>query len=202
LRANLAARRRFGSIAREPLTVVQFPVNLRYTLSRSQRLVPHLGIWGTWWTLFILSVMLFWLYAAIDNALKGNFCGAFGFVGMGFLVFIGLRPMFVGLIDVLFVARREMDVEIQENGAGVIISAERWWLWLDGFTDVRKFRADTWTLQHWNGCVIHIAASAISEDVIDHIRAKMAFGKTREGVLAVVERGRLIQAMRAAERDK
>jgi hypothetical protein len=155
-----------------------------------------------WYPPFILSVGLFWLYAAVDNGLRGDACEAFGFVGMALGLFFLLRPMFVGLIDVLLVARREMDVEIEENGAGVLIGGERWWLWLDGFTDVGKFREDTWTLQHWNGCVLHIAVSAIGADVIDHIRAKMEWGRTREGVQAVVERGRVIQAILDSKRDK
>jgi hypothetical protein len=113
-----------------------------------------------------------------------------------------LRPLFVGLFDVLFVARREMDVVIEENGVGFMMGGQRWYLWLDAFTDIRKFRADTWTLQHWNGCVLHIAVSAIGEDVIDHIRAKMEWGRTPEGVQAVVERGRVIQAILDSRRDK
>ncbi len=180
----------------------QFPVNLRYTLSRRQRLVPHLRIWGPVWCPCVLSLFLFVGSVAVEHALKGNFCQAMFFVGLALGGVILLRPMFVGLFDVLLVPRRDMDVAIDENGAGFLIGAERWWLWLDSFTDMRKFRADTWTLQHWNGCVLHIAASAIGEDLIDHIRTKMEFGRTPEGFQAAAERGRRIQAILRERRGK
>jgi hypothetical protein len=175
--------------------MLQFPVRLRYSLSRSQRLVPHLRIHGRGAALFVVSLVFFFGYASVENARRGDTCGVVFFIGMALGTILLFRPLFVGLIDVLLVSRREMDVEIEENGAGILIRGERWYLWLDGFTDVRKFRDDTWTLQHWNGCVLHVAASAIGEDVIAHIRAKMEWGRTPEGVQAVIERGRVIQAM-------
>jgi hypothetical protein len=182
--------------------MVQFPVRLRYSLSRWQRLVPLLRIHGWGSVLFIVLLDPFFGYAAVENARRGDACGVVFFIGMAAGLILLFRPSFVGLIDVLLVSRREMDVEIEENGAGILIRGERWYLWLDGFTDMRKFRDDTWTLQHWNGWVLHVAASAIGEDVIAHIRAKMEWGRTPEGVEAVVERGRVIQAMLDERRGK
>ena len=45
-----------------------------------------------------------------------------------------------------------------DTRAGILIGTERWYLFLDGITDLRKFRDDTWTIQHFNGSVLHIAA--------------------------------------------
>src|SRR5262245_28866581 len=108
-------------------------------------------------------------------------------------LFLFLRGLFVGVLDVLFVPIRQMDVDVEENAAGVLIGAERWYLFLDGITDIRKLSDDTWTIQHWNGCVLHIAAAAITDEQIDYLRASMERGRAPEGIRAVIERGRRIE---------
>src|SRR5262249_4681497 len=79
--------------------------------------------------------------------------------------------------------------------------SRRWYLFLGGFTDVLKLREDLWTLPHFNGCVLHIAASAITEEQLGHIRAAMERGRTPEGVRAVVERGRRLAEAERVERQ-
>jgi hypothetical protein len=145
-----------------------------------------------------LFIVPTWLFFAIQTVVMAYYLNVFLFVVFGGLTLFGWvlsRGLFVGLLDVALVANREMDVVVEENVAGVLLGAERWYLFLDGFIDMRKYREDTWTLQHFNGCVLHIAASAITEDQLAHFRSAMARGRTPEGVQAVIERGRCMEEL-------
>jgi hypothetical protein len=93
-----------------------------------------------------------------------------------------------------------MDVTLEETAAGILVGEERWYLFLDGITDIRKFRDDIWTIQQFNGAVLNIAASAITEQQLEHIRAAMERGRTPEGVRAVIERGKRIQEIFESDR--
>jgi len=179
----------------------EIPFHLRYTLSRSQRLVPHLRIWGLPLTLFVVPMFLFF---CVQTVVAACLLSGFGLAVFGGLTLVGLvlyRGLFVGLLDVLLVPVRRMDVLAEENAAGILIGSERWYLFLDGITDLRKFSDDTWTVQHFNGCVLHIAADAIRDDQVAHLRAAMERGRTPEGIRAVIERGKRIQAILDSERE-
>ena len=56
------------------------------------------------------------------------------------------------------------------------------------------------TNQHFNGCVLHIAVAAISDDQLAHLRAAMERGRTLEGIQAVVERGKRLKEIQESER--
>lgn len=45
-----------------------FPIPIRYTLSRMQRLVPHLRMWGIGFSLFVPGLFLFFLVCATFGA--------------------------------------------------------------------------------------------------------------------------------------
>jgi len=173
--------------------MTQIPFHLRYTLNRRQRLVPQLKIWGPLYVPFIICLLIFFVVQTfVTPFTQGPWAGVFfGALAVGLFLF--LRGLFVGVLDVLFVPIRQMDVEVEENAAGVLIGAERWYLFLDGITDIRKFRDDTWTIQHWNGCVLHIAAAVITDEQIDYVGAAMERGRTPEGIRSVIERGRRIE---------
>ena len=107
------------------------------------------------------------------------------------------------MVDVVANPMRKMDVIVQENGLGFLVRGQRWWIFLDGVTGVDKlWWSDTWTIRHYNGTVINILVSAISEDQIQHIRDAAKKGHTPEGVHGVLERGRRIQEMRKERRQK
>jgi len=165
------------------------PFELRYTLNRRQRLLPHLALWGplslivplglagllaglawSWW--LVLPVLFyFWFF--------GNF--------------------FRGLLDVALRPVVPMDLRVEENGLGFLAGDERWWLFLDGLTGIGQLALGVWTLSHFNGSVVHIPADVITEDQLAHLRARMEFGKTPEGIQAVIERGRRLAAMDEGE---
>ena len=173
--------------------MTQIPFHLRYTLNRRQRLVPHLKIWGTLYVPFVVCLLLFFVVQAVITPFTQGIWAGLCFGAMAIGLFLFLRGLFVGVLDVLLVPLRQMDVIIEENAAAILMGGERWYLFLDGITDIRKFRDDTWTIQHWNGCVLHIAAAAIADEQIDHLRAAMERGRTPEGIQAVIERGRRIE---------
>jgi hypothetical protein len=88
-----------------------------------------------------------------------------------------------------------MDIVVEENGLGFLAGGERWWLFLDGIISISRYEKDTWTIYHWNGSVINVTASVISPDQLAHLRAAAERGKTPEGIGAVIERGRKLEAM-------
>jgi hypothetical protein len=64
-----------------------------------------------------------------------------------------------------------MDVQVEENGVGLLIGKDRWWLFKDGFLSIKQLTNGVWTLEHWNGNVIHIPAAAITEAQLSYFRA-------------------------------
>jgi len=170
--------------------MAQVLFHLRYTLNRRQRLVPHLRIWTPTAVILVATLFVFFLLEAYLSSI------VFGF--FAFLLLIVFRRMFRGILDVIFVPVRRMDVTFETGAdgavaAGILITSERWYLFLDGITDIQRLQKDTWTLQHFNGTVLHISALAITDDQIRFIRSVPERGRTPEGIKAVIERGKRIQ---------
>lgn len=160
----------------------EVPFELRYQLSRGQRLVSHLKLWGP------LSVLIpLVLVALVVSFLRIGWAGLLALAWMWFF-----RNFFRGLADVLFRKAAVMDLRFEENGLGFLAEGKRWWLFLDGLTSIDQLKAGVWTLQHWNGSVVHIPTDAITDAQLAYLRAAMARGKTPEGVQAVIERGRQV----------
>ena len=169
------------------------PFALRYTLTRRQRLLPHVRMWGIALTLFITVLEAFFLWIAFANIPVD---GCWASLGFGLLfpggLFLLYRGLFNGLLDVLLSRRRVVDMIVDDETAAILIRGERWHLFLDGITSIRQYHPDIWTIEHHNGSVLHIPATEITDDQLAHLRAAMERGRTPEGVQAVVERGRRI----------
>lgn len=169
------------------------PFHLRYDLSRRQRLMPHIGVWGSMSLVIPLSLL-----GIILLSLSKSPWWALSSLPL-FFVF---RGFFIGMLDVILHRTRSMDIVVENNALGFLAGGERWYLFLDGITDIRKYCRDTWTIQHWNGSVINVLASAITDDQMEYIKAAAERGRTPEGIQAVIERGRLIQQLESeASRD-
>ncbi len=179
--------------------MTQLPFQIQYTLSRSQRLATTVRThWGLPWTLFVLALFSFFFVETVVSAWSLSGMGVAVFGVLALFVLLLYRGLFVGLIDVLIVPVRRMDIMVDENAAAILIGTERWYLFLDGITDLRLDR-DTWTIQHWNGIVLHVPADAMSEDQIEHLKKAMQRGRTPEGIAAVVERGKRIEEIMRSE---
>src|SRR5437588_7740880 len=109
------------------MAMAEVPFELRYQLSRRQRLVLHLRIWGVVYTPFVVVVFTFFCVQTIVNACSLTWAGVAVFGGLALGVFILLRGLFVGLLDVLLVPVRSVDLRIEENGLGFLVGGERWW---------------------------------------------------------------------------
>ncbi len=143
-----------------------------------------------------VALFSFVLVQTIVSALRGSLYGVAVFGGFAVLFFLMYGGLFQGLLDVAFVRTRRMDVIVEENAAGIGGGGERWYLFLDGVTKLHRYRSDVWTIEHFNGTVLHVPTSAITEEQLDHIRAARERGRTPAGVRAVVERGRRIEQLR------
>jgi hypothetical protein len=177
------------------------PFQLRYTLSRSQRLVPHVRLWGVFKTIFVLMMLAFFFVRMMFAIWWLEWLGIVVFGGLTLGILVLYPGLFVGLIDVLTVPRRHVDAVIEENAAGILLGKKRWCLFLDGITSIKQYRADVWTIQHYNGSVLHVPASAITDEQMSHIRVAMERGHTPEGVRAVIERGRRIAELQRPARE-
>jgi hypothetical protein len=153
-------------------------------------------LWGVFATIFMPALFAFFCARTVVAvwSLDLPYIVVFSIFALGILMLF--RGLFVGIIDVLIVARREVDVVIEENAAGILLGKERWSLFLDGITSLKQYRADVWTIQHFNGSVLHVPVSAITDEQLSHIRSAMERGRTPEGVRAVIERGRRIAELR------
>jgi hypothetical protein len=144
---------------------MDLPFQLQYSLSRRQRLVPHLVVWAPYLPavgLMLLVVCLLTVYVSPWWALLS-------------LWWLWLaRGLIAGLVDVAFHSLRHMDVVIQENGLGFLRGNERWWIFLDGIINFGQLIEDTWTLQHYNGVVIHIPTDAITPEQVEFLQAAAA----------------------------
>lgn len=166
-------------------TMSDLPFHLTYDLNRRQRLVPHLIIWGPYalmpLALLALVVLLvcasrWWLFAVLPSL----------------WIF---RGFWLGFLDVLVCPVRHMDVIVEENGLGFVAGGERWWIFLDGLLHVAKTRSDTWTVYHYNGTVINIAASAIASEQVAFLQDWARRRTDPKVINAVIERGRRIAAI-------
>ncbi len=172
--------------------MVDLPFELRYELSRRQRLIPHLKIWDGL-GLIILCV------------LAGLLAGLFWFWWPGLLVLAWIwffRKFFLGLADVALHRVVRMDLRVEENGLGFLAGRERWWLFLDGLLSIEQLTRGVWTLQFWNGSVIHVPATVITEAQLGYLRAAMEHGRQPEQIQAVIERGRAIERLKTERQTR
>jgi hypothetical protein len=173
--------------------MVATPFQLQYTLSRRQRLVLHLRRWGVVTTVLVTLLFLFFCSRVVVSARELDGAGLAVFGGLSLFVFLLTGGAIVGLLDVAFVPTRRVDIVVEDNALGILLGGERWYLFLDGITSLEKLGKDLWTLQHWNGCVLHISDEVMTDALLTHLRAAMIRGRTPEDGQAVIERGRRFQ---------
>jgi hypothetical protein len=143
------------------LATLPLPFTLQYELTRRQRLIPHLKLWRS-----LAPSMIVGLVGPLVGAVYWSW-----WLLVLLLVFLLLvRGFFVGLLDVLLVARKPMDLLVERRGLGFLAGEKRWFLMLDGLTGFDELTPGLWTLQHWNGAVIHIPGSLLDEEQVAFFR--------------------------------
>ncbi len=164
-----------------------------------QRLIPHLKIWGPLYVPFALTIIGFFAIRTTFAIVSLEWMAILTFGGL--FVFFGLflRGMIIGLIDPLVVPNRKMNVTIENNGLGVMLGETRWYLFLDGVTGVTEYVDGLWTIEHWNGSIVHIPKHLVSADQLNHIRERMSHGATADSVTETIKRGKLIQELTQSE---
>ena len=171
--------------------------HIEYDLTRRQRLVSHLGVWAPHLgSLIIIGIGGSVLVGALTL-----------YVSPWYAFLILLPSWFVrnfarGLINVILVPKQHIDILLEEGALGIATPSDRLWMFLDGIIRIQKYSKDVWTILHYNGTVIHIPVDAIDEKCIEYMRKKGEWGKTREGVQAIIERGKKIKAIEAQEREE
>lgn len=137
------------------------PLELRYDLTRRQRLVPHLRIWRPFALLIIVSV------AGAAWAIVNR---GWWYLALLLLLLFLFRGLFIGLVNVLLVGRQPMDIVIERNGLGFLAGKERWYVSLDGLTSFQQLVEGVWTVQHWSGIVVNIPADLLSAEQVEFFR--------------------------------
>ena len=137
-------------------------IELQYDLTRRQRLIPHIRAWGLSQLLVILGAI--GVGFAVD---RGPWWIAL--IAALFVLWFG-RGYVAGLWNVIFVKLQHMDIVIEDKGLGYLVGKERWYIFLDGLTAVRDLERTVWTIQHWNGTVVNIPKTMLSEDSLNFLR--------------------------------
>lgn len=176
--------------------VTPAPFRLRYSLTRVQRLVPHLRIWGWPAAVFVVLCLGFFVTSLATSAAARRPDGIvlFGFLTLA--VWWAFGGLFRGLVDVIRVPVREMDVIFEQNAAGLLDGERRWYLFLDGVIGISRLHPEVWTVQHHNGSVFHIPVTVITPEQLRYLEEMMEWGRTPEGVAAVIQRGRSLAAIK------
>ncbi len=142
--------------------VSQVPFQLRYTLSRRQRLAVELAPW------------LPCLAASLGFTVAVTYLAAV--VSGTFLLLLPLpallsRRFLVFLLDLAACPARPVDVLVEADRIGVLVGDERQWLSLVGIFQVYRTENGTaWIVLHLNGSMLMIPASAISPDQLDYLK--------------------------------
>jgi hypothetical protein len=137
------------------------PAHLRYTLTRWQRLIPHIRLWHVFGPLFVAAFAMF---------LVAGFQNAWFFLAALIAAWFG-RGYILGFADVLMNPTREMDIIIEPLGIGFLIGSERWYVHMDGVLSIRQLTKGVWTIAHHNGTVINVPADCMPDVCVQHIRA-------------------------------
>lgn len=162
----------------------KFPVHLEFSLTRRQRLAPHFAVWRPYGVALLGLALLALPAAALISPWFVLWC----------LVPLWLGRAFVfGLVRGLFPAEQRCDLIIQDNALGYAVPGDRYWIWLDGLLAVDILHPGVWTLQHFNGTVVNIPASALSPELLAHLQRAAKRAGEPEVVAAVVERGRRLR---------
>ena len=136
-------------------------LELKYDLTRKQRLIPHLRVWGVY-QLFAISALITFTAATVRHSWWISIAAAL------FLFFC--RGYFTGFLNVVFASSQHMDIRIEDNGLGYLEGKERWYIFLDGLTAVRDLEGSVWTVQHWNGTVVNIPKKILSTEALEFLR--------------------------------
>lgn len=172
------------------------PCRIKYDLSRRQRLSAHLGVWlpylGTLILFVGLLVLFIWMLSSVSP----------WYYLLLIFPWMFISGLVRGFLNVIFIPVYHMDIIIEEKALGFMLKGERFWIFFDGITGIKKYNKDMWTIIHRNGTVIYIPVNMIERHYIDHMQDMADKGKTREGVRAIVERGRRIMEIEAEERQQ
>lgn len=141
---------------------VPLPFELRYELTRTQRLRPLLRLWRLWG-----PVAVTWVGAA-----------SFGLVTtqsywMLLPLLVGLwlfRGLFADLLNILRISRQPMDLIVESNGLGFVDGDERWWIFLDSLLSFDELASGIWTVRHSNGTIVHIPQALLTDDQVAFFR--------------------------------
>ena len=151
---------------------MELPFHLHYELSRWQRLVPHLHIWAIYLPV-LGGILLGCVYLALHGSPGWALLAALFWLWMS-------RGLFFGLVHVIRQPVQAMDIEVQENALGFGDGTEKWWIFLDGIIRIDQLHEGLWTIQHYNGTVLHIPVGAITPEQLQHIRSMAERGLLRK----------------------
>ena len=158
--------------------------HLRYDLTRRQRWDVHVAAWlpALPQYLFVVALMVPLIWWASQRS-------------PWFLLFSiaplwVLRGLIAGIVQVAFRPAQHMDIVINEHGLEFMAGKQRRWVHLDSIVRIDRHRDDLWTFACYHGEMISVPVSLISEEALAHVRARMEWARTPEGVQAAVNRGR------------
>ena len=161
-------------------------INLQYDLTRQQRLTVHLRGWvpSILPYLFVVAIMMGLIAVA---AVRSPWYWLLAIFPLWVL-----RGFIAGCVNIIFAPLEHMNILITEHTLGYMVGKERWWAHLDSIVRIERYHNDLWSFCCYHGEHICVPVTMISDETLAHIRAKMAWANTPEGVQASVQRGRQV----------
>ena len=165
-------------------------VHLKYELSRRQRWDTYVRGWLPALPKYLLvagtMVALTWLASHRSP---------------WFLLFLlgpiwVLRGLIGGVVQVALIPTQRMDILIDEDKLGFMAGSERWWVHLDSIVRIERLRDDLWTFVAYHGEAFDVPVSLVTEETLAHVRSRMEWARTPEGVEAAVNRGRRVLGLK------
>ncbi|MBL9025655.1 MAG: hypothetical protein JNL21_25900 [Myxococcales bacterium] len=135
----------------------------RYTLDRRARLRSHLHVWRGQAVFMPLAIFVGVALIVVTRA------PAWTWIGPGALAFLS-RGFFIGLVQILLVARQSVVLVLDKRGIGFGEKAADFWIFADGILTFEKSSAEVWTLHHFNGTVITVPTAVISDEDAQYLR--------------------------------
>ena len=162
---------------------------LRYKLTRRQRLVPHLRIWAPHLPPHLIVGLSFMIAAVIVSISRPDIPYSFSFSVALLPPLLSLRGYIVGLLNVLLFPTVRIDMIVQEKTLGLktTFGVRMWTTAFDGTRSFEQYADDTWTLFLYNGAVITIPSSELTEDQIEHFQGWAKGSGDSEGAVQVGE---------------
>ena len=74
--------------------------------------------------------------------------------------------------DELSVGKQRVFLAVEQNGIGLGESAPKLWVFADGINNFGELYEGVWTIQHFNGTLVHVPVGVLTEHDVEFLRSR------------------------------